>query len=1141
MLLNVTAHRPDSVVAAVRTNFTGPDDINLVVNKCTHFELHLLIDQDVERTDDAGNVSSFTEKALRLVKDVPIYGRISTIKAYRPEGRATDLLFITTEKCMAFIVSFNPDTQRIETEGVGSIRDPKARPADAGHIGLVDPENRLLGLHISQGTFKIIPMFHRGVSPAAWNPVSAGSGFGKGKSAVRAPNPGELGESFNARLDELLVLSIVFLHTPLDDHPALAILYQDSKETRYLIQYNVNVAEKKLAVRKEAVKVESGASMLIPVPRDGGGGVLVVGEQTIALHHPLLAKPITTPIKATLMKCYNQVDKGLRYLLGDYEGFLYMLLIIPENGRPERLKINCLGVTAQATCIVHLSDGYVFVGSHYGDSELQLIQTQKDASCNYLSLRDTFKNLAPITDFCVVDLERQGQEQVVACCGGQKDGSLRIIRNGIGVEEIGQLDDMGELTGVWALRPHSAARHDTILVLSFISETRLQMMDGEAMAEVESTGGFKTSERTLACCNMPGDTLVQITPSSVVLLSCEGWMVVAEWSPPAGSSITHASAHHNAVLVSLGGGMLYLLEASATHLTVKSTAQLEHEISCLNISSLDRLGTPLCAVGCWGDNSVRLLRVPSLTETFREVLSGETIPRSILLVDFESVPYLLVSLGDGQLFNFHITSSLALSERKKTTLGTQPISLRIFQTAGGRTHVFAASDRPTVIFAKSGQLLYSNVNMREVTHMSPFNSAMAEGALALACDGVLKIGTIETVQKLHVRQVKLGESPRRIAFHEQASCFGVMTFAVRDLPNNEVSEMSCLRLLDSQSFDLLDSYDLHPFETALSIMVATLAGDANPHMIVGTGFAFPQEDEPTRGRILVFTITSTRGLRLVHEYETRGGAYSLASVHGRLLAGVNSKILVLRWDPDTSMLHLESTNHGHVTALVLTVRGDFVLVGDLIKSVTLLQFNPSPSDNGGARLEEIARDYDSVWMTALEAIDDDTFLGAEVNYNLFALRKQADAESEEERQRLRPVAFFHLGEMVNRFRRGKLTMHLPDGGLSVTPELLYCTVNGALGVIASLTPETYATLETLQKHLRSVVTCVGDLKHAEWRMFQTERKSVEDTGIIDGDLIETFLDLSRKQQEQIAERVAAERGVSFADLIKLIEDLTRIH
>ena len=54
-----------------------------------------------------------------------------------------------------------------------------------------------------------------------------------------------------------------------------------------------------------------------------------------------------------------------------------------------------------------------------------------------------------------------------------------------------------------------------------------------------------------------------------------------------------------------------------------------------------------------------------------------------------------------------------LTERKRVSLGTKPITLRRFRS-GGEGHVFAASDRPTVIYSANKKLLYSNVNEDEV-------------------------------------------------------------------------------------------------------------------------------------------------------------------------------------------------------------------------------------------------------------------------------------------------------------------------------------------------------------------------------------------------------------------------------------------
>lgn len=68
---------------------------------------------------------------------------------------------------------------------------------------------------------------------------------------------------------------------------------------------------------------------------------------------------------------------------------------------------------------------------------MQLIRLnhQADTKGSYVEVLESFVNLGPIVDLCVVDLERQGQGQVVTCSGAFKDGSLRIVRNGIGINE----------------------------------------------------------------------------------------------------------------------------------------------------------------------------------------------------------------------------------------------------------------------------------------------------------------------------------------------------------------------------------------------------------------------------------------------------------------------------------------------------------------------------------------------------------------------------------------------------------------------------------------------------------------------------------------------------------------------------------
>ena len=103
------------------------------------------------------------------------------------------------------------------------------------------------------------------------------------------------------------------------------------------------------------------------------------------------------------------------------------------------------------------------------------------------------------------------------------------------------------------------------------------------------------------------------------------------------------------------------------------------------------------------------------------VTFGCHINNSVL--HLSQISYLLCALGDGHLLNFQLDTSCGkLRDRKKVSLGTRPITLRTFSSKSV-THVFAASDRPAVIYSNNKKLLYSNVNLKEVSHMCPFNSA----------------------------------------------------------------------------------------------------------------------------------------------------------------------------------------------------------------------------------------------------------------------------------------------------------------------------------------------------------------------------------------------------------------------------------
>lgn len=63
----------------------------------------------------------------------------------------------------------------------------------------------------------------------------------------------------------------------------------------------------------------------------------------------------------------------------------------------------------------------------------------------------------------------------------------------------------------------------------------------------------------------------------------------------------------------------------------------------------------------------------------------------------------------------------------------------------------------------------------------------------------------------------------------------------------------------------------------------------------------------------------------------------------------------------------------------------------------------------------------------------------------------------------------------------------------------------------------YNFLLDVQNKLAKVIKSVGKIDHDLWRSFHSERACEASFGFIDGDLIESFLDLSRDKMEEVVQ------------------------
>ena len=1153
------AQHPTTITHSVTCSFTSPTDTNLVLARVSRL--------DIMRVTDTG---------LSLMLELPIDGRIAAMTCFLPSAAAAassslasssssssssakalqpqqHRLVLVTEQQQLIVLQYDSASRHVVSSFAAlDLSHKVGQLSDYGSRLLVSPRSDLIVCHQYEGVISCLPVDSRG----------------------------GLGESVDVRIDECRVLDLCFLHGHSGSRHAIAVLYSDHKEKRHVRTFALDVKERE--AKPAALSVQSldyCPAYLIPV--EEVGGLLVVGEESVVLYGAdgkRLSHVLLTPCTVT---SWGRIDSR-RYLLSNLHGDLFMVVIQSASASGSvasaqsgaraalHLHLQLLGQTTIATCIAYLSSGFTFLGSTLGDHQLVQLHTQQQDDGGFLSLVDSFPNLGSVVDMAVMEMDRQGQGQLVTCSGAFHCGSLRIVRNGVGVEEEASIELAG-IQGMWGLKgAGEEAEQEQFLIQSFVGETRVLSMEEEELGEIEMPG-LEAALPSIHCGDMQGGQLLQVTERSVRLIDAASLQLQHEWKE---GRITVATSSRQHCLVCMGR-TLVLLRCTGSELQEQARATLDNEVACIDSTPLEAGQEARWAVvGMWNDLSLRVLALPSLAEVSREVVGGEVIPRSALLCPFApSSVYLLAGIGDGRLLSFALSPTTgALSQRKSLTLGSQPLSLSPFRS-NGALHVVAACDRPTVVYCLQGRLLYSNVNLKQVTHVASFSTATFPSSLAFASASHLTIGPIDSIQKLHVQSVPLGAQPRRVAWHrEEGLLLVIVSRHVRDESRRgsvgvQWREISELLAVDDSSLQIVSRVELERDEVGSAVFVAREPLQSELLVVLGTTVVVDSELLPSAGRLLLLRAEGKK-LSVVSSTKTKGGVNCIAQVLGRVVCGINSKVVVYRTvlgsEGAAPRLLAECSHVGGTLTLQLAVQGPYVVVGDMQHSVSFLLYAPAAVTGSAPTLELVARDWDSVWMTALSSLWTPPastsapasasapssappaspaalplFIGADDKYNLFYFQRNAGA-AEEDRTRVDVRGRFHLGDFVNVIAAGSLTSTAASGSSSSpAASHLFATISGAIGVLAPLQREEFVFFSRLEEAMEKAVGSVGRLSHRDWRAWKQDRGRREQSslGFVDGDLVELALELQGEQQAA----VSRDMECSWQEITRRVEEMARLH
>lgn len=1110
-------HRPSSIRHALKLSFLAPDEDCLVIAKANRLEFYT-------QTDDG----------LILQHSKAIYGKVTMLQKLRPALSSVDHLFVGTDRFMYFTLSWNTDKRQLQTEKTfESVADNAARESQTGERCHVDPSGRFMTLEVYEGIITVIPLVQRGKKRKPESEIA------------------QLGEPVPSRVSEMFVRSSAFLQPRTqDEKPRLAMLYEDTHSRVKLKFRELAFAGPDSIELEEGDKysddLELGASHLIPVEAPTYG-LIVLGETSVGYYNDATREMLSEPLEnATIFVAWQRIDNQ-RFIFADDYGQLYLfMLILDQNDQVQSWKFDIIGQTSRASVLVYLDAGYFFVGSHQGDSQVIKIGDRS------IEIVQTFSNIAPILDFTIMDMGNRsgegqtneyssGQARIVTGSGAYQDGSLRSVRSGVGLEDLGLLGEMEHISNLFNLKSSLSSRFDDILLVTFVNESRIFRFDAqEDIEEIEDFAGLNLSETTLAVSNISQNRLVQVTNSFVQISELDGGMTVSRWAPPAGQAITAASLNDSHVLVSLGGVTVIVLSIhKALDVVAERSYGTDSQVACIALPS--QAGS-ICFLGFWQSSRLSVCSLDTLDVITDVRVSDESIPRSLLLTQIfaDQSPTLFVAMADGNVvtYAFNPTTN-KLTGRKSIILGTQQASFRALPRGNGLYNVFATCEHPSLIYSFEGRLVYSAVTAEEATIVCPFDSEAYPGAIAIATSDDLRIALVDNERTTHVQTLRVNETVRRIAYSGALKAFGLGTIK-RILKGGEEILISHFKLVDEIQFKELDTYMLKEQELVESVIRCELpdgSGSTAERFVVGTAYLDDQNSVAERGRILILEVTEDRVLKLVTELAVKGGCRCLAICQGKLVAALIKTIVIynVEYRSESKPQLVKAASFRCSTAPVdIIVNGPLITIADLMKSAVIVEYERGEVGLPD-KLKEVGRHFQTKWATAIAEVDENTFLESDAEGNLLVLTWDPNAEIEDDRRRLAKTSEILLGEMVNRIRRIDVTT-APDA--VVIPRAFMATVEGSIYLFGLISPDYQNLLITFQDNLAELIKGPGNIP---FHQFRGARNLVGDADgplrFVDGELIEKFLDESEDVQNKAVEGL----GVDVEEMRTMVEVLRRLH
>ncbi|CDR95835.1 CPSF_A domain containing protein,putative [Babesia bigemina] len=407
--------------------------------------------------------------------------------------------------------------------------------------------------------------------------------------------------------------------------------------------------------------------------------------------------------------------------------------------------------------------------------------------------------------------------------------------------------------------------------------------------------------------------------------------------------------------------------------------------------------------------------------------------------------------------------------------------------------------------------------------------------------------------------------------------------------------------------------------------VTTVAFDGHRTMIaIGTSRVSDQDEVPREGHIYLVDVVSSGPdswnivfLRTVTALSA--GIVEMTACSNALVVALNDAVTVMtlrREDrPSVSQSHaqtakthkleavhasdddygsfelVERAEYKSCTYVVsLDAYKDVIVVGDLMNSARMLRWR-------GNELREVCKDFNSVYCTAVAAIDKTHCVVSDSSGNFHVLGKPGSATNDLEAMRVEDAGLFHHGENINRIRANPPAENtvpkvesahgrdMPTFCTTTQCDRRFCCLQGDVpvstphdvsddlirglsrpnkfwnyGFKCVLTCATSAgslirlclfeddrlfyRLGLVEEAMNRVQKKVGNISNLHWRSFKNRWSVSPPRAFIDGDVVESFVDLDPSLRQQVFDSIAEKesQGMFYShELLALeIEHIRRL-